>query len=519
MHEDLAIHPIDSAADTPRTLRSLRSLPGPRALPLLGNLHQLDGARIHRSIEAMSETYGRYFRVRLGRREMLVVAEPAAIGKILRDRPEGWRRTQLIETVFAELGFAGVFATNGELWRAQRKMVAAALDPRHIKAYFPSLARVTERLYRRWCRHAERGTTFDLQADLMRYTVDVVAGLAFGVDFNTIESASETIQTHLNRIFPMLQRRLAMPVPYWRWFKLPADRALDRSLAKVHPFVADLITKARERLQRHPELRTAPSNLIEAMLIERDAPGTSLTDYDVASNILTLLLAGEDTTANTLAWLIYLVSGDTGAMQRLAEEADRLFGASRWANRLELASALTYTAACAQETMRLKPVAPLVILEANAPTTVGDIAIPAGTVVMALMRRGATDPRHFNRPEVFDPERWSNTSATEASPAGRERASMPFGAGPRVCPGRNLALLEINLVTSMLFRNFTIASLQTADGAPVEEWLAFTMAPSKLLVTLAHRDSSPAAVIPDLPATMQSFESGPTRTPTTSPIP
>jgi cytochrome P450 len=465
-------------------LRSIDDLPGPRALPILGNLHQLEKGAGHRSIEAWSRRYGSYFRLQFGQRTMLVVTDPPAIGKMLRDRPEGFRRSRLIETVLAEMGISGVFASNGEEWRRQRKMVASAFDPRHIKAYFPSLARVTERLYRRWSQHAAQGTEFDLQAELMLYTVDVVAGLAFGVDINTLESNRETIQTHLNYVFPMLNRRINSPIHYWHWLKLPSDRKLDYHLREIHRAVTDLIAQARVRMAQNPALREAPSNLLEAMLVERDAPGTELTDHDVSSNVITILLAGEDTTANTLAWLIYLVSHEPTVMQRLAAETDQLLGESRWAGRMELATSHSYVAACAQETMRMKPVAPMLILEALAPTTVGDVAVPAGGAVLALMRAAPMDARYFEKPETFDPERWL---ASRESAGNRERVSMPFGAGPRICPGRNLALLEISLVTSMLFRNFEIKSLRTLDGDDVKESLSFTMGPSKMLVTLAAR--------------------------------
>jgi cytochrome P450 len=474
-----------------RPPRRIADLPGPRSLPLVGNLHQMETARMHRAMERWSEEYGPFFRFRVGPREILGVADPGAIGAILRDRPAGFRRTRLLEAVFRELGILGVFAANGEAWRSQRKMVMAGFDTRHVKTYFPFLAKVTERFYRRWCEQARLGKPFDLQADLMRYTVDVVAGLAFGEDINTIECEGETIQTHLNHVFPTLMRRLSAPFPYWRWVRLPADRALDRHLVLLRSAVAGLITQARERLARNPGLREAPSNLIEAMLVERESPGTELSDFDVASNVVTLLLAGEDTTAHTIAWLVHLVTRAPGLVERLAAEACEVLGEQPFAQRLEAASALKLTAACAHETMRLKPVAPILLLEAAEPKVVGDVAIPAGTVVAALMRQGAMEERHFERPQAFEPERWLAGGAG-AMTTSRERISMPFGAGPRICPGRNLALLEISLVTSMLFRNFEIVSLVTADGGPVEEWLSFTMAPSRLLVTLKKRHRNEA---------------------------
>jgi cytochrome P450 len=468
-------------------LRTIAQLPGPKPLPILGNFYQMKRNSAHQSLEHWSRQYGDCFRVTFGRYPMLVITDPAAIAKMLRDRPEVFRRTQLLEAVLGEMGVTGVFASNGETWRRQRKMVAAAFDPRHIKAYFPSLARVTARLYRRWSQHAAKGTEFDLQSELMLYTVDVVAGLAFGVDINTLESDRETIQTHLNYVFPMLDRRMGSAIHYWHWFKLPSDRKLDFHLAEIQRAVAAFIEQARVRLQHNPALRESPSNLLEAMLVERDAPGTELTDDDVSSNVITILLAGEDTTANTLAWLTYLVSREPPVMRQLAAEADRLMGDARWAGRLDLATSHTYVAACAQETMRMKPVAPMLIFETLVPTVIGDVSVPARTGVLGLMRHGPMDERYFGRPDVFDPERWITPRDTTAG-----RVSMPFGAGPRICPGRNLALLEISLVTSMLFRNFEIKSLRTPDGADVQERLSFTMGPSKLLVTLAPRTTASA---------------------------
>jgi cytochrome P450 len=475
-----------------RKLRTLAELPGPRALPVLGNFHQLKKGAAHLSIEAWSRQFGGCFRLSLGGQQMLVVSDPGMVGTLLRDRPDGFHRMRALEALFGEMGFLGVFAANGEAWRRQRKMVAAAFDPRHIKAYFPSLDRVTGRLCRRWGDHAAHGTEFDLQAELMRYTVDVVAGLAFGAAINTIESDRETIQTHLNVVFPMLNRRLYSPIRYWHWVKLPSDRKLDFHLSEVHRAVHGLIEQARARIAQNPELREAPSNLLEAMLAQRDVPGTELTDYDVASNVVTILLAGEDTTANTLAWLIYLVSRSPTVMRRLAQEADELLGGARWAGRLDQATSHGYLTACTQETMRMKPVAPFLISEAVAPTAIGDVSVPAGTVVMTLLRSASRDGRYFERPEVFDPERWlGSRGAAGGMPAsgaqGHERVSMPFGAGSRICPGRNLALLEISIVTSMFFHNFEIKSLRTPDGGDVKELLSFAMAPSKMLLTLAAR--------------------------------
>ena len=466
--------------------RRIRDLPGPPGLPILGNLLQIDTTRLHLIAEEWSRTYGDYFRFRIGRRELLVIANPEAIASVLRDRPEGFQRTSRLSSTAKEMGFGGVFSSNGEQWRRQRPMVMAGFDPAHIKSYFPGLVRVTQRFCGRWQRAAAAGAAIDLQADLMRYTVDVTAGLAFGEDINTLESDQEVIQSHLDKVLPALFKRLMAPFPLWRYLRLPRERALGRHLAHLHRAVDGFIAKARLRMERDPSLRAHPANLIEAMIAARDTEGSGLDDADVAGNVLTMLLAGEDTTANTLAWMIHLLSCNPKAMQRARDEVRAVIGAEPLPRHYDQMSGLAFLEACAHETMRLKPVAPLIVGEAVHDSVVAGIEIPARQVVMCLMRPGATDERHFPGALAFDPARWlTDAPAPRASSA--KRVSMPFGAGPRLCPGRYLAMLEMKMAIAMLLGNFEVQSVSAPDGAEVREHLALTMAPVGLRMRLRPR--------------------------------
>jgi cytochrome P450 len=458
-------------------MRRIQDLPGPRGLPLLGNMLQLDTTSMHLTAEKWSREYGDYFRFRIGPRQILVLANPEAITAALRDRPDGFQRTSRLSAIAKEMGFNGVFSAGGESWRRQRPMVMASFDPGHIKTYFPALVKVTQRFARRWQRAAAAGEWIDLQADLMRYTVDVTAGLAFGADINTLESDEEVIQAHLDKVLPSLFKRLMAPFPYWRWF---ADRTLGKHLDALHRSVADFIAQARARMEANPQLREKPTNLIEAMIAARDTEGSGLDDSDVAGNVLTMLLAGEDTTANTLAWMIYLLHRHPEALRRAREE---VLAKDSVLHKYEEVTALPFVDACINETMRLKPVAPIIMLEPIRDAVIGGIEVPAGSLVMCLMRAGATDERHFPDAQAFDPARW--LSGAPASSA--KRVSMPFGAGPRLCPGRYLALLEMKMVTAMLLAAFDIESVTTPDGREAKEHLAFTMAPVGLRLKLRAR--------------------------------
>ncbi len=480
----------------PPALRDLKDLPGPRTLPLVGNLLQIQRPRLHQNIEAWGREFGPFFRLKLAARTLLVVSDHEAINSVLRDRPDGFRRTRLLEKIGLEMGvLPGVFAANGEAWRRQRRMVMAGFDPGHVKAYFPSLLKVTQRLRGRWQRAAHEGRLIGLQPELMRFTVDAIAGLAFGADINTLESDDDIIQQHLDKIFPALFKRLFSLVPTWRFIRLPADRRLERSVAAVNAAIDGFVAQARARLQADPARREHPPNLLESMIVAADEGGSGVTDREVAGNVMTMLLAGEDTTANTLAWMIYLLHRHPEALQRAQHEVRALAADSAVFTPEQMAS-LHFLEACAHETMRLKPVAPFQVIEALRDTVVGGVRVPAGTGVWCMMRGDSVTERHFPNPQAFEPQRWMNQGADGSDTGGAspnqvasssKRVSMPFGAGPRVCPGRFLALLEIKMAMAMLLAHFDITDVTTPDGGEAVEQMAFTMMPVGLKMALRNR--------------------------------
>ena len=206
---------MDTIATT--TLRHADSLPGPRGLPLLGNALQLETPRLHQQLEEWAKVYGPFYQFSIASRRIVVVSDHEIVAQVLRDRPDGFRRTTRLEEVWLETGLpAGVFGANGESWRKQRRMVMAAFAPEHVRRYHPALVRVAQRLAARWARAAGQGQAIELQPELMRFTVDTIAGLAFGAEVNTLESDGDIIQQHLDKIFPAIFSRIMKPVPIWR---------------------------------------------------------------------------------------------------------------------------------------------------------------------------------------------------------------------------------------------------------------------------------------------------------------
>lgn len=468
------------------TLRRLDELPGPRPLPLVGNALQLHRDRIHLDFERWARQYGPAFLVRLGPTPVLVLTDHEAINAVMKDRPEGFRRPSSMARVVQEMGgTTGLFTAEGQDWHRQRRMVMAAFSPTHVRAYFPALLKVVERLAGRWRKAASQGQSIDLQGDLMRYTVDAIAGLAFGVDINTLESDEDVIQRHLDKIFPAVFKRLNALVPYWRYVQLPSDRDLARSLRIVREAIDGFIDQARLHMQREPQRREQPTNLIEALIVAADQPDSGVTDREVAGNVYTMLLAGEDTTANTLAWLIHLLHRHPATLQRAQDEV-RAKVADLSAFTMDQVGELPYLEACIQETMRLKPVAPFRVQEALRDTVVADVRVPAGALVWCVSRHEPLDDAHFPNAAVFEPAHWLGDGMTPSG-SHAKKVSTPFGAGPRVCPGRYLAMVEMKVAMVMLLGQFDIASVDTPDGLEAQELMSFTMTPVGLRMRLRQR--------------------------------
>jgi cytochrome P450/nitrite reductase/ring-hydroxylating ferredoxin subunit len=463
------------------SLRAIADLPGPPRLPLLGSAHLIEPTALHLTLESWARQYGTPFSYRFGAREVLVLSGADEMEPVLRERPARFRRVDTLEPVMRELGTAGVFSAEGEAWRPQRRLSMEALSHKNLRGFYPTLRMVAERLQRRWSRAAVSGDTFDLSEELKRFTVDVTTQLVFGYDINTIEKADNVIQHKLGLIFPTFSRRLLTLIPWWRVFRLPRDRAVDRAVAELRAWLSGLVSQTRARLEMDPSRAERPSNFLEAMLCATDDAGRPFDEATIFGNAMTMLLAGEDTTAYSLAWGVHHLLDTPDCAARLSAEADRELGESLVPHDLETANRLLYAGAVATEAMRLRSVAPVFFLQACEDTTVADVRVPAGTQIVLLTRAAGMDGKAFSNPADFRPSRWIEPEDGPHEPG----AHQPFGSGPRICPGRSLALLEMKVVLGTLYRSFAVRRVGLSSD--VREVFSFTMKPNELRVSLAAR--------------------------------
>lgn len=465
-------------------MRSIDALPGPGRLPVVGNAHQIRPSRIHLIGERWCAQYGPVFRYDLGRRPFVGVGDLDEVNTILRARPGDFRRWGEIELLARETGTYAVFSAEGDDWRRQRRLAVTALNVDHLDRYFFVVRRAAERLRSALERTEPVDGFVDVRDPLKAFTIDVVSALAFGEDFSKYDAEGK-LRADIDRVFAMIARRFVVPLPYWRYIQLPADRALDRSLRRLRGIVGRFIAKARAEMVARPELRERPENFLQGMLAAQEFEGR-YSEEELFGNSLVMLLAGEDTTAATLGWTAWYVSLNPKVHARLAAEADEVLGDATVPINHEMISGLVYAEAVIREALRLRPPSPLIALETLTETQVADVRLPPGTAVSLFTRYATRQSATFSDPDAFSPERWM----TNNGKAGRTRASLAFGAGPRFCPGRNLALLEAKVALATIVRNYRLAPDPLAR--PVHERFTFTMVPEAIHVAIQARATAAA---------------------------
>ncbi len=478
-----AASPTSSALPVPAYSRRAADLPGPPGIPLLGNALQIDSKRFHRNLEDWESTYGPLYRFRLGRKDIVVSADKDEIMRMLRDRPDAMQREQRITRIIDEAGLPGIFTAEGEAWKKDRKLVMQAMTPDVIHAFFPQLTALMRRLLARWQHRLATGQPVDVMRDLKAFTLDVTLGIAMGQDINALENENDLLQEDIQFVFDRIARRITAPVAYWRYFKLPADHEAKMRYARIRASVAGFVDSSRARLAADPSLRTKPTNMLEAMLVARDAPGSEFTDLNVIGNAITMVFAGEDTTSTSIAWALHYLSRDPAAAARIAAESDALLGEAGVIDDVALLSKLPYLDAVISESMRLAPVAAFLTLQSRQDIVLSDTLIDAGTPIMVLLRRASENAHPQEAGAAFRPERWLDGGSRALDAV--NRTIMPFGGGPRFCPGRYLAMVEMREILSMIARNFRLEV--DPDAPPVEECFQFVMAPASLPVRLAAR--------------------------------
>lgn len=396
--------------------------------------------------------YGDLYRVTTRDGALFVVRHPDHMRDVLVTHAAHYTKTH---SAFRQLGRVlgdGLLNTDGATWQRQRRMVQPAFSRARLDEYAAVMTDEAARAVAAW----RDGEVRDVSADMMALTLRIVSRALFGHDASgDVEAVGAAMRA--------LQESIA-PDVLPSWVPSPWRVRLDRAVAALDAMIYGMI--ARRRAGPPPARTDLLQMLLTAVDEEGDRQGLSLKE--VRDQLVTLFLAGHETTSHALTWTLYLLSQHPAAEGALHAELDAALGARLPA--VADLDALPYTEQVLKESMRLYPPVYMVARQAREDTTIGGHAVPRGSEVVLWIYHTHRDPRWFPDHAAFRPERF----APAAEAALPRFAWLPFGAGPRACIGRSFAMMEAKLLLAVIAQRSRLA---LAPGHRVEALPRVTLVP------------------------------------------
>ncbi len=410
--------------------------------------------------------YGDFVRIRLGLMPAVLVGHPSLIEEVLVNRGRDFRRNLGARHVRAVLG-DGLLVSEGNAWQRQRHLMLPAFHQPQLDRLAATMVSILSTALDRW----QAGEQRDLYADMSDITLHIVARSLFGIDIAPdvarIQQATRVLTAHLrSRLFTLMT--------------LVPDRAPTPGNLRHAAAIRELDTLVYRRIaERRAAGPSDVADLLDVLLAASDGAGYRLTDRQVRDEVLTVISAGYDTTALALTWAFVLLARNPTARARLQAEVDGVLDGR--APTAADVKQLQYVQHVVHETLRLYPSVWLIGREASRDSEIGGQPVRQGTTVLLSPWVLHRDPRFFEDPNGFRPERWAD--ATKPVP---RFAYVPFGAGPRTCIGSAFARLELSLALATIAQRYRIDLAEPAR--PIEVLPVLTLQPrGQVWVRLAAR--------------------------------
>jgi cytochrome P450 len=389
----------------------------------------------------------------LGRTRLLINA-PDAIHRVLVENTANYCRTSATIRILRPIVGKGLFLSEGEDWRHQRRTIAPAMAPRVVPVIARHVALATEETIAQLAAVAARGPV-DVLATVQFLALEIAARSMFSLEMRQYGAA---LRRFITRFAANLGR------PYFLDLMLPAaiptlrDFARMRFRAQWIAFMDEIIAVRLREPKADQALWSKPRDLFDMLLAARDPEtGEAFSRAQLRDQMATMIVAGHETTALTLFWSLYLLASSPADQERVANEVRSIDLAPDAA--ADALTKLAYTKAVVNESLRLYPPAFAIARMAIGPDRLGDVAVPRGALVMISPWVLQRHLRLWKDPDAFDPGRFLADAALP-----HRFAYMPFGAGPRICIGAQFALTEACLVLAMMVQRFHVA---LADARPV----------------------------------------------------
>jgi cytochrome P450 len=434
---------------------NLKTPSGPRGHFLLGHVRELQHDPLPFTLKLAHE-YGDVARIRLLSTSAYYVSHPDGIKQILQKGHLNYDRNVFFYESLRPFLANGLLLSDGELWRHQRRLMQPAFHKQRIASMATQVVKVGDAFLKRWEKLAHQNEPLSIHREMLSVTLSVAGMTLFGLDL-----AAE--RNPMGQAFQTLVQALAdyvlLPFPP---LSVPTsrNRCIRANLLTLDALVHDLIRERREQ-------KTDTGDLL-SLLLASDEDGSSMSDKQLRDEIVNLLFAGHETTAGTLTWVWYMLSQHPEVEQRLWEETEAvLHGEPPTVVHL---SRLPYVRMIIDEVLRLYPITASIPRRTRINDTICGYHVPANHVIFANIYAAHRHPAYWEQPETFNPERFSPDHPCE----GVHTAYFPFGGGPHICMGNNLALMVAQILLTMITQRYR---LELVPGQSVEPVQRLTIRP------------------------------------------
>jgi cytochrome P450 len=413
-------------------------------------------------VHRLNHEIDRMGRLRTLGAEAVVAHHPEVLQELMLDKARIFEKSAMTRFSLYPLAGEGLFTSNGDLWRRQRKLMAPMFHPAQLRSYAADMVQQTEAWIRDW-KHGER---IELAKETTRITMSIAGKTLFGADtFSEADAIGEALTVALDwtghnapsllaiahlvgrRAFTRLAEEWNIPGASEMADRLHGPVVLPgaegKELREAVRVLNDQVARMIEARRKDPGTH---ADLLDKLLQARDEDdGARMSDKQVRDEVLTLFVAGHETTASGLAWTIHCLCNHPEIYAKVQAEVDALAGEPT----IEDLPRLQLCARVFKEALRLYPPVYIFGRQANAASSLDGVAMPRDVVVLVVPYAVHRRPDLFPDPERFDPDRF----LPEAESQRHKLAWLPFGAGPRVCIGNHFAIMEAQLVLAKLLRH------------------------------------------------------------------
>ncbi len=447
-------------AAVPTQRRDLRTLPNPPAVPasgLLGLLSEMRDDPIGLFSRAHRE-HGDVVSMRMFNQHIVTIANPEHWQHVLVSHREQYaKRTRGYEKLKLFLG-DGLVTSEGAHWRRQRRIAQPAFNRKRIATFAASMGAASLDMRAIWQQSAARGEERDIAADMMKLTLRIAGETLFSL--NISDEAAE-VGAALGVVLHAFDRITTAPVPFPERWPTAANRKMRKAIATLNKVVEDIIAQRRAADARG---EASQEDLLGALMAARDEDtGEAMDDKQLRDEVMTMLLAGHETTANALAWTLHLLSTHPEIAQAVVAEIEANVAGE--VPQLSELCKLPLLDQVMNESMRLFPPVWIIGRRAEQDDEIGGFLIKKGTYVYMPAYVLHRHPDNWREPERFDPSRFSAERVAERKEQGVHRfAFLPFSGGQRKCIGDQFARMETALALATLLPAVQLTPLA---GRPV----------------------------------------------------